>query len=98
MVIPHFNAHVGAQEKGSHMADSSLLAGVYKNKSVNSIPGYGIAFHKTEGCSIQTGKNFLEAPFLSARKKEYRRSIEAARGQHGCKGIKIGIGMAGDEC
>ncbi len=97
MMIPDFNLQALAFEQGGNVAQASFLARIDKHKAVNFSPGDFGRFHKIVALPVQIVVNLLQAFFLGAGKQQDIVVMQAPRGEHGGKGIEIGIGVCCDE-
>ena len=97
VVIPQFHGYVITVEQLGHMAYAATLAGIHNHKAGYGIPRNGRSFHNAQRRRIQPGNEFLQAAFLRAGKEQHMRGVKKSGRQHGCKGVKICIGVAGDE-
>ena len=79
------------------MSHAAALAGVHQYQPVEILPVQVGGFGKAIGGGIQIGVYFLQAPLLAAGEKQHAGRIEMPCGQHGRKGVEIGIGVTGDQ-
>ena len=97
VVIPGFDAYAGSLQQGSHMPHAAALAGVHQYQPIEILPAQVGGLGKAIGGGVQVGVYFLQATLLAAREKQHAGRIEMPRGQHGRKGVEVGIGVTGDQ-
>ena len=96
-MIPHLDSHAGAFQQGRHMAHPTALARVHKYQAVKRIPVKIAVVGKAVRLCIKAGKELLQAALLAAGKKQNIWIVKMTGRKHGGKGIKIRIGMTGDQ-
>ena len=97
MMIPDLDAHIVPIQQARDMVQTIALPGIHHHEAGNRIPVDVVAFAQVVALAVKVGDNLLQAAFLRARKEQDAGRIEMPDGQHGGKGVKIGIGMAGDK-
>ncbi len=96
MVVIDINGNIAFKELFD-VGQAQGLPGINDHKFLDALPGNAARINKTVEMFIQFFKNAFETVFLGPWKKQERTGIEMPDGNHGRKGIKVRIGMAGDE-